>query len=124
MEQEARPPHDGATKHIHILVEVDAQRIPEAIFWQADDAGQGFHPAKALALGLWDEASAGGIHIGLWTKRLTIAEMSTFVYQTLHQLADSYAKATHDEPGRQLLAEAARRFAAHVQQTESGDSNH
>ncbi|MCS6916553.1 MAG: gliding motility protein GldC [Chitinophagales bacterium] len=108
-------PSGKTVKNILIRIQVDEQQIPQAISWQADDAGPGEHSAKAMALRFWDEQSSNGMHIDLWTGAMTVDEMNAFVYQTLLELSESYRRATHDASGSSQLKEAASRFARYVQ---------
>ena len=81
---------------ITINVEMDENRVPEAITWEATDAaGEREHKAKAMMLAFWDGADKTALRIDLWTKSMMVDEMGDFVYQTMMTMADSYGRATN-----------------------------
>jgi gliding motility-associated protein GldC len=80
---------------IKFLVELDENKIPQKIFWQADDAGfNGFKEAKSMLLSLWDKTELTTLGMDLWTKEMTIEEMNIHFHQILVRMAESYARYT------------------------------
>ena len=82
---------------IKINVELDANRVPEKISWNAPDGGISNEPAKALMLALWDAKAQEAARIDLWTKDMPVDEMKVFFHQTLVSMAKTFQRATDDE---------------------------
>lgn len=82
---------------IKIQVELDENRIPEKLQWNAEDGGVQHEEAKAMFLALWDHKQRESLRIDLWTKDMPLDEMKIFFYQTLVAMSDTYFKATQDE---------------------------
>lgn len=80
---------------ITIDVELDENRVPEAIQWQATEGTAGRpQAAKAMMLSLWDSAEKTALRIDLWTQQMMIDEMADFYYQTMMTMADTLNRAT------------------------------
>ncbi|MDB5196679.1 MAG: gldC [Flaviaesturariibacter sp.] len=80
---------------ITIDVELDEQRVPEAIQWQATEGTSGRpQQAKAMMLSLWDSAEKTALRIDLWTQKMMVDEMADFYYQTIMTMADTLNRAT------------------------------
>lgn len=93
---------------INIQIELDEDKMPELIQWNAPDGGvDGLQEAKGMLLGLWDGQEKSALRIDLWTKRMMVDEMNDFYYQTLFGMADTYTRATNNKE----LAEELRTFA-------------
>ena len=82
---------------IELNVELDANRIPEKLFWTAQDGGVSNEEAKAMMLSVWDSKAQETLRIDLWTKDMPVDEMKQFFHQTLVSMADSFERATNDE---------------------------
>ena len=96
------------TSTITVDVMLDQEKIPQAIDWSASQSNSdGRQRAKAMALAFWDGAEKAAFRIDLWTKDMMVDEMAEFYYQNLMGLADSFARATHQE---ELVGDL-RRFA-------------
>jgi gliding motility-associated protein GldC len=81
---------------IAIDVEMDENRVPESITWNATDAGPGSaQKSKAMMLAFWDGAEKTALRIDLWTKTMMVDEMADFFYQTMMTMADTYGRATN-----------------------------
>ena len=85
------------TSKIELHVELDENKIPEKLFWTAQDAGISNKEAKALMLAVWDAKTQETLRIDLWTKEMPIDEMKVFFYQTLVAMSDTFGRATQDE---------------------------
>jgi gliding motility-associated protein GldC len=84
-----------AKSSIVIDVELDENRIPQTIEWNATDSTVSDpQPAKAVMLSLWDGAEKTALRIDLWTQKMMVDEMADFYYQTFMTMADTYARAT------------------------------
>jgi gliding motility-associated protein GldC len=84
-----------AKSSIVIDVELDENRIPQSIEWNASDqSAERAQQAKAVMLSLWDGADKSALRIDLWTQKMMVDEMADFYYQTLMTMADTYERAT------------------------------
>lgn len=84
-----------AKSSIVIGVELDENRIPQSIEWNATDStASNPQPAKAVMLSLWDGAEKTALRIDLWTQKMMVDEMADFYYQTFMTMADTFARAT------------------------------
>ncbi|MCB9047577.1 MAG: gliding motility protein GldC [Chitinophagales bacterium] len=94
--------------NINIQVELDEDKMPERIDWNAPDGGiDGLQEAKAILLGLWDGQEKSALRIDLWTKKMMVDEMNDFFYQTFYGMADTFARATQNKQ----LADEIKAFA-------------
>lgn len=97
----------GETREILFTVELDDQRVPQAMYWQAADAPvEGRQSCEAFLISLWDAQQKSTLRIDLWTKEMQIDHMNAFFFQTLMTLADTFQNAT----GNQERAEDIRAF--------------
>ena len=96
---------------INIQVELDEEKMPELIEWNAPDGGvDGLQKAKAMLLGLWDGDEKSALRIDLWTKKMMVDEMNDFFYQTLFGMADTYLRATKNAELAAEIKEFAKSF--------------
>ena len=83
------------TSTITVDVQLNDDRVPEAILWNASDSTiESAQRAKAMMLAFWDGAEKTALRIDLWTKDMMVDEMADFFYQTLMTMADTYGRAT------------------------------
>jgi len=82
---------------IELNVELDENRVPEKLFWTANDGGVSNEEAKALMLSVWDSKTQETLRIDLWTKDMPVDEMKVFFHQTLVAMTNTFNKATQDE---------------------------
>ena len=82
---------------IEISVDLDKNKIPEKIFWSAEDGNIKNQESKALFLSVWDSEKKESLRIDLWTKEMPLDEMKIFFHQTLIAMSDTFLKATQDE---------------------------
>lgn len=85
------------SSEINIKVGLDENRIPEELFWSADDGDIKNMESKAMLLSVWDGANKDTYKINLWTKEMPVNEMIQFFHQTLISMSDSFELATGDE---------------------------
>ncbi len=83
-----------AKSTIQIDVELDEQKVPVDIAWQATDGSERPQQAKAVMLSLWDGADKAALRIDLWTQKMMVDEMADFYYQTMMTMADTFQRAT------------------------------
>ncbi len=92
--------------NINIQIELDEEKMPERIDWNAPDGGVAdMQETKAILLGLWDGQEKSALRIDLWTKKMMVDEMNDFFYQTLYGMADTFVRATKNaELGEEMKA--------------------
>ena len=87
----------NTTSKIELNIELDENRIPEKLSWNAEDGGINNEEAKAIMLSVWDGKAQETLRIDLWAKDMPIDEMKVFFHQTLVGMSDSFNRATQDE---------------------------
>lgn len=85
------------TSEITLKVGLDENRVPETLYWSAEDGGVNNEEAKAFLLSVWDSAHRESLKIDLWTKDMPVDEMKIFFHQTLMAMTDTFRKATQDD---------------------------
>ncbi len=97
--------------NINIQVQLDEDKMPEMIEWNAPDGGvEGMQKAKAVLLGLWDGEEKSALRIDLWTSKMMVDEMNDFFYQTFFGMADTYLRATKNAELSKEMKEFAKNF--------------
>lgn len=83
---------------ITIDVNMDKDRMPESISWNASDTTvTNSQKAQAMMLSFWDGGEKTALRIDLWTKEMMVDEMTDFFYQTFMTMADTYDRATKNK---------------------------
>ena len=82
---------------INIEVILDENRVPEELYWSAQDGEIHKEEAKAMLLSMWDSKQQETLRIDLWTKDMPVDEMKKFFHQTLVAMSDTFNRATQDE---------------------------
>ena len=96
------------TSTISIDVHLNKDKVPEQINWKADSSSaEEMQKAKAMMLAFWDGADKSAMRIDLWTKDMMVDEMADFYYQTIMSMADTFNRATHQQP----LVDDMKKFA-------------
>ncbi len=85
------------TSEIKLNVGLDENKIPENIYWTAEDGGISNQETKAVMLSVWDSNKKESLRIDLWTKEMPVDEMKIFFHQTLSAMADTFQRATNDD---------------------------
>jgi gliding motility-associated protein GldC len=97
-----------AKSTITIEVELDENRVPQSIQWQATEStADRMQQAKAFMLSLWDGADKAALRIDLWTQKMMVDEMADFYYQTFMTMADTFERATRQKE----LVDEMKKFA-------------
>jgi gliding motility-associated protein GldC len=78
---------------IEFQVDLDENKVPENINWQASDSGDK-GTADAIMISMWDKNEKNTLKIDLWTKNMLVDEMKMLYHQTLLTMADTFEKAT------------------------------
>ena len=82
---------------IRINIGLDENKVPEAIFWSADDGNIKDREVKATFLSVWDSNDKETFRVNLWTKDMPVDEIKQFFHQTLVSMQESLKTATGDE---------------------------
>jgi gliding motility-associated protein GldC len=83
---------------IKIQVELDENKVPEKIRWDADDKQPpGWLDTRSMSLSIWDHQAQNTMRIDLWTKDMPVDQMKRFYIDCLGGLAQSALNATGDE---------------------------
>ena len=82
---------------IELTIELDENRVPEKLYWTAQDGSITNQEAKAMMLSVWDSKAQESLRIDLWTKDMPIDEMKVFFHQTLVAMSNTFNRATQDE---------------------------
>lgn len=99
------------TSSIQLNVELDENKIPEKLFWSAEDGGISHEEAKAVLLSVWDGSRKETLKIDLWTKDMPLEEMRIFFHQALLAMTDTFYRATQDEKMTASLRDFCAYFA-------------
>lgn len=101
---------------IRFTVEMDKDRVPEKILWDADEkAGEDISETKAIALALWDADQKNTLRIDLWTKEMEVADMKRFYIDCIGGMAQSVLNATGDEFMAQEMNAVCDKLVAYLQ---------
>ena len=96
---------------INIEVITDENKVPEEIYWSAEDGNIHKEEAKALMLSVWDSKSQETLRIDLWTKEMPVDEMKKFFHQTLVSMKETYYRATQDDKMADTMGDFCDYFA-------------
>lgn len=108
------------TSYIKLTVNLDDNKLPEKILWEATDSGfDGQLEAKTLMLSLWDKSEEVTLGIDLWTKEMMIHDMSKHYHQMFLKMADTYRRATQNSEAAKMI----ETFAAEFLETVGGNEN-
>ena len=96
------------TSTITVDVQLNDDKVPEAILWRASDSTiDNAQKAKAMMLSFWDGAEKTALRIDLWTKEMMVDEMADFYYQVFSTMADTFQRATNQKE----LSDDIKKFA-------------
>ena len=85
------------TSEIKIQIKLDENRVPEQLFWSAEEGGVNSEESKAFMLSVWNSDDKATKCIELWTKDMPVDEMKIFFHQTLMSMTETFQRATGDE---------------------------
>ena len=108
---------DTFTSEIKFEIELDANRVPEKLFWTAADGGVAKEEAKAIMLSVWDSKAKETMRIDLWPKEMPVDEMKIFFHQTLVAMSDTFKRATDDEKMADTMKDFCDYFAEKLELT-------
>ena len=97
---------------IKLYVQLDDNRVPDKIEWEAGDAGfTGKKEANSMMLSVWDKEEKVTLGIDLWTKDMMVDDMNIHVHQVFLKIADTYRKATKNSEAADMIEHFAADFA-------------
>lgn len=100
---------------IHLTVELDENKIPTRIQWEAPDSGKAEKKdCTSLMLSIWDNKEKVTLGIDLWTKEMMVEDMNVHVHQTLLKLADTYLRATKNSEVSKMIEDFSSVFGSKV----------
>ncbi len=100
---------------IDFSIELDDNKMPEKIEWEASDAGfEGKKSSSTLMISLWDINEKSTLAIDLWTKEMLVDDMNIHFFQMLTKMADTYRRATQNNEIAQLIENFAKQFASNL----------
>ena len=103
------------TAEIKLTVALDGDNVPTAIVWEASDARDtGPTPCQSMMLSLWDTERKSIAAIDLWARDTTVDDMNLYFYQAIHQMADTYYRATRNRDLSKLIHEFGEGFGGRV----------
>ncbi len=83
---------------INFSVELDEQRVPERITWDATEKPEEVgSETTAINISVWDPEVKNTMRIDLWTKEMPVDEMKKFYIDCLGGMAQSILNSTGDE---------------------------
>ncbi|MCG9911112.1 MAG: gliding motility protein GldC [Flavobacteriales bacterium] len=98
--------------HIQLRVVLDENKIPEKLFWKADNAeSPDEKEMDAFFLSLWDKKENNSMRIDLWTKEMPVETMFQFFYQNLISMSETLHRATGEEEMSKHMEDFAEYFA-------------
>ena len=106
---------DSRTAEIKLKIDLDADKLPTRIEWEATEAQSDRpHACQSMMLSLWDAENKTTAAIDLWTRETTIEDMNLYFYQVFHKMADTYLRATNNEAVAKSIHEFGDGFAAEL----------
>ena len=99
------------TSEIKFTVELDENKIPEKLSWNAEDGGISNEDTKAFMISVWDSRKQETLKMDLWTKDMPLEEMKHFFHQTLLSMSDTFYRATNDEKMTTTMRDFCEYFA-------------
>lgn len=95
------------TSNISVKIDLDENKVPEKMTWEAPDSGVSKADTKAAIVSFWDEKAQETLRIDLWTKEMPVDQMKKFVHQNIMALADTLERAANEKERAQELREYA-----------------
>jgi gliding motility-associated protein GldC len=106
---------------IKFSIELDANNIPEKIFWEATDNPNGRkEESKAIALAIWDQEQHASLRMDLWAKDMPVDDMKLFYLETIGGMADSLLTSTGDEVMSNSMKELVKKLLKHLENDQKG----
>jgi gliding motility-associated protein GldC len=104
---------------INFTIELDDNRIPNKIFWDAtENPNEGINETKAISIGVWDQYHKGLLGINLWTNEMPIDEMKHFAVDVVGNVAQMISDATSDSKIVAILEKACIDITKRIEEEE------
>jgi gliding motility-associated protein GldC len=105
----------STTNEIHLTINLDENKVPTRIQWEAPDSGKkGKKDCSSIMLSIWDNKEKITLGIDLWTKDMMVEDMNVHVHQILLKLADTYLRATKNPEASKMIEDFSARFGNKV----------
>ena len=105
------PPFIVKHSEIRLKVLLDEKRIPQRIFWEADDKdNNSLEETPAICLALWDDNHKNTLQINLWTDKMPADDLKKFYVTCIKGMAQSLLSATADEKISQEMEDFSERM--------------
>lgn len=109
---------------INFEIQLDKDRIPEKIFWDAtENPNEGINETKAISISVWDHYHRGLLGINLWTKDMPVDEMNHFAVDMIGNLVQMIRDSTQDEKVINILEDAGRQVTKHLNELAKEEQN-
>lgn len=109
---------------ISFEIQLDNDRIPEKIFWDAtENPNEGINETKAISISVWDHYHRGLLGINLWTKDMPVDEMNHFAVDMIGNLVQMIRDSTQDEKVIAILEDAGRQMTKHLNEQAKQEQN-
>lgn len=111
-----------AKKQIVFHIELDEDKFPSSIEWEATDAGfDGPQLCESLMVYLWNARDKNTLSFDLWTGDMLVDDMNRYFFDTMMKMADTYQRATDAEDVSEMIKEFAVKFAKKVELVDEVD---
>ncbi len=109
--------------NIGFQIELDENRVPVKIKWEATDAGfEGKKECSSMMIALWDTSEKVTFGLDLWTKDMLVYDLNKHFHQIFLKMADTYLRATKNSEISDMInnfsAEFLEKINAEVQSEE------
>ena len=103
------------TSEIRFHVELDEQRVPEKIFWEATESPSGkLEETKAMSVAVWDIAERTTLRIDLWAKEMPVEDLKLMMIDIIHGNAETIRRATGDIEMANMMNQFCQQLENHV----------
>ena len=104
--------NQNKTSEIKFTVQLDGEKLPVSIEWNATDAGLADKKScKSVMISIFDTSEKSTLRIDLWTKDMLVDEMKRFFYETMVGMADTFERATGDKEAAGEMKKFSGEFA-------------
>jgi gliding motility-associated protein GldC len=102
---------------IKFTVELDDQKIPDKILWEATDNPHGRpEETKAIAISVWDNDQKNTMRIDLWGKDMRVDEMKVFFIETIAGISETLLTSTGDQVMADDIKQLVKKLVKHVEE--------
>jgi gliding motility-associated protein GldC len=103
------------TSEIRFHVELDENRVPDKIFWEATESPTGkLEETKAMSVAVWDSAERTTLRIDLWAKEMPAEDLKLMMIDIIHGNAETVKRATGDTAMGDMMLAFCRELEEHI----------